>query len=256
MNFYLVTVDARSFLLVPDPEYATKKAGASPSRPYNVLSLRTADNMHTLDILTEAKAVRALESMRRRTLNPRHDLPYLLTQDVYSQSTKSSAPDGIKSVDLHRRSSIHHVLSLGGAGIGNQLVHTPVYISGMTRPLRPAQGLTQTLRSHHGSIIHARRTVQAREIHSSRINRNIPQWPNPPMPQPSVTPLDPSDPHHSGHRRSRSERTSFWKEWANSASFQAALTTVVGLGMVFGAGVGYLEWYKAHVLHRVSLYYR
>jgi len=114
MNFYLVTtVDARSFLLVPDPEHATKKAGASPFRPYNVLSLRTADNMHTLDIFTEAKSVRTPELTRRRTINPRHDLPYLLTQDVYSQSTKSSAPDGIKSVDLHRRSSIHHVLSLG-----------------------------------------------------------------------------------------------------------------------------------------------
>jgi hypothetical protein len=94
--------------------------------------------------------------------------------------------------------------------------------------------------------------LQARTIHSSPIRRNIPQWPNPPVPQPQVTPLDSSDPHHEGHRRSRSGKSSFWKEWANSASFQAALTTVVGLGMVFGAGVGYLEWYKAHVLHRVS----
>jgi hypothetical protein len=123
--------------------------------------------------------------------------------------------------------------------------------------------------------------LQARTIHFSPIRRNIPQWPNPPVPQPQVTPLDSSDPHHEGHRRSRSGKSSFWKEWANSASFQAALTTVVGLGMVFGAGVGYLEWansasfqaalttvvglgmvfgagvgylewYKAHVLHRVS----
>jgi len=93
--------------------------------------------------------------------------------------------------------------------------------------------------------------LQVRAIHSSPIRRNIPQWPNPPVPQPQVTPLDSSDPHHEGHRRSRSGKSSFWKEWANSASFQAALTTVVGLGMVFGAGVGYLEWYKAHVLHRV-----
>jgi hypothetical protein len=123
---------------------------------------------------------------------------------------------------------------------------------GMIRPLRPAKGLTNALRKQQGTSIHARWNLQARTIHSSRPLGNIPQWPNPPMPQPSVTPLDPSDPHHSGHKRSRSDKSSFWKEWANSASFQAALTTVVGLGMVFGAGVGYLEWYKAHVLHRVS----
>jgi hypothetical protein len=44
---------------------------------------------------------------------------------------------------------------------------------------------------------------------------------------------------------------SFWAEWAHSPSFQAALTTVVGLGAVFAGGIGYLQWYKAHVLHRV-----
>ena len=48
------------------------------------------------------------------------------------------------------------------------------------------------------------------------------------------------------------ESSGFWKEWSSSAAFQAALTTVVGLGMVFTAGIGYLEWYKGHVLHRVS----
>ncbi|ORY32864.1 hypothetical protein BCR39DRAFT_557421 [Naematelia encephala] len=69
------------------------------------------------------------------------------------------------------------------------------------------------------------------------------------MPQSPVGPssnLDPSQPS------ARHQRESFWKQWSSSASFQAALTTVVGLGMVFAAGVGYLEWYKAHVLHRIE----
>ncbi len=56
-----------------------------------------------------------------------------------------------------------------------------------------------------------------------------------------------------GGGSNKKEEQSFWKEWSHSASFQAALTTVVGLGMVFAGGVGYLEWYKAHVLHRVRL---
>lgn len=45
---------------------------------------------------------------------------------------------------------------------------------------------------------------------------------------------------------------SWYHEWAHSPSFQAALTTVVGLGAVFAGGIGYLQWYKAHVLRRVS----
>ena len=96
--------------------------------------------------------------------------------------------------------------------------------------------------------------VSARSIHSTSAARNIPQWPNPPVPQPTVTPLDPDDPIHRSSRQGGDGKgkQSFWRQWASSPSFQAALTTVVGLGMVFGAGVGYLEWYKAHVLHRVS----
>lgn len=98
----------------------------------------------------------------------------------------------------------------------------------------------------------SRSTVQTRTFTSTHSSRNIPQWPNPPVPQPTVTPLDPSDPIHARSKDESSGKNSFWRQWASSASFQAALTTVVGLGMVFGAGVGYLEWYKAHVLHRVS----
>jgi hypothetical protein len=120
------------------------------------------------------------------------------------------------------------------------------------RPLRPTVNVCRAIQRQRRLDLSHKSALGARTIHSSLPRGNIPQWPNPPVPQPQVTPLDSSDPHHEGHRRSRSGKSSFWKEWANSASFQAALTTVVGLGMVFGAGVGYLEWYKAHVLHRVS----
>lgn len=120
------------------------------------------------------------------------------------------------------------------------------------RPPRPTSDVVRAWRRQSRLVQSSNTALRARTLHSSPISRNIPQWPNPPVPQPQVTPLDSSDPHHTGHKRSRSGKSSFWKEWANSASFQAALTTVVGLGMVFGAGVGYLEWYKAHVLHRVS----
>ena len=136
------------------------------------------------------------------------------------------------------------------------LFPTQLLLRRRMRPLRPTFDLARA--SHRCARVSSiRRTALiARTIHSSPISRNIPQWPNPPVPQPQVTPLDSSDPHHEGHRRSRSDKSSFWKQWANSASFQAALTTVVGLGMVFGAGVGYLEWYKAHVLHRVGFWSR
>lgn len=73
------------------------------------------------------------------------------------------------------------------------------------------------------------------------------------MPQPPVGPSDDLNSGKSSKKdwKSKTEET-FWHAWSTSASFQAALTTVVGLGMVFGAGIGYLEWYKYHVLHRVS----
>lgn len=92
-----------------------------------------------------------------------------------------------------------------------------------------------------------------RPLHSSPTLHDIPSWPNPPMPQP---PVGPSDGLGTGSgpssRKKKADEDSFWYSWSHSPSFQAALTTIVGLGMVFGAGVGYLEWYKAHVLHRVS----
>lgn len=98
--------------------------------------------------------------------------------------------------------------------------------------------------------------TSARRLHASPSIRNIPSWPAPPMPQP---PVGPSDNLASGSGRpgagagsGQNKHRSWYSEWAHSPSFQAALTTVVGLAMVFGAGVGYLEWYKGHVLRRVS----
>jgi len=104
------------------------------------------------------------------------------------------------------------------------------------RPLRP---LTET---------------QYRPLSTTPPRCDVPSWPSPPVPQP---PIGPSDDLTSGKESSQSKNwkqkteESFWHAWSTSASFQAALTTVVGLGMVFGAGIGYLEWYKYHVLHRV-----
>lgn len=81
-------------------------------------------------------------------------------------------------------------------------------------------------------------------------------WPNAPMPQPPVGPDDDFSQMMKDHKdrgkKPAEERDSFWREWSHSPGFQAALTTVVGLIMVFGGGMGYLQWYKAHVLHRVE----
>lgn len=98
-----------------------------------------------------------------------------------------------------------------------------------------------------------RLVVPTRSLHASSVRLNIPQWPQDPIPQ---NPVGPSDDLTTGRNRGKKNKQdgqhqSFWEEWSHSASFQAALTTVVGLGMVFGAGTGYLQWYKAHVLHRV-----
>ncbi|WVR09790.1 hypothetical protein IAU60_006866 [Kwoniella sp. DSM 27419] len=95
------------------------------------------------------------------------------------------------------------------------------------------------------------RRAAIRCIATTSPRHDIPSWPNPPVPQPPVGPSDDLTSGSSSRRPHGQEKQSFWREWMSSASFQAALTTVVGLGMVFGAGVGYLEWYKAHVLHRI-----
>ena len=90
-----------------------------------------------------------------------------------------------------------------------------------------------------------------RPISTTSTRNDAPSWPPPPVPQLPVGPSS-SPPSPSSYGPDSDHRPSFLRDWASSASFQAALTTVIGLGMVFGAGVGYLEWYKSHVLHRVS----
>lgn len=42
------------------------------------------------------------------------------------------------------------------------------------------------------------------------------------------------------------------RKWMESPFVQAGVTTVVGLIMVFAGGVGYLTWYKAHVLNKME----
>lgn len=92
----------------------------------------------------------------------------------------------------------------------------------------------------------------ARGIHVSHPLRDVPSWPNAPVPQPPVGGQD--DFVTALQEKGKApKKQSFWEEWSHSAGFQAALTTVVGLGLVFLAGTGYLEWYKAHVLHRVGV---
>lgn len=94
---------------------------------------------------------------------------------------------------------------------------------------------------------------QTRHLSFTPVRRDVPSWPNPPMPQGPVGPSDDLTPFGSKSNQQKQQGHRRWyQDWAHSPSFQAALTTVVGLGMVFGAGVGYLQWYKSHVLRRVS----
>lgn len=99
-------------------------------------------------------------------------------------------------------------------------------------------------------VAHARALplVHHSRLHTSAIRRNVPSWPPGPVPENPVTPSD----DLTSSSSKKKEHQSWWHDWLHSPSFQAALTTVVGLGMVFGAGTGYLYWYKAHVLSRVS----
>lgn len=99
--------------------------------------------------------------------------------------------------------------------------------------------------------------MQTRNLACTRVRLDIPTWPPPPIPQ---SPVGPSDDLTAGPSRATpglrdveaASRRRWYQDWVHSPSFQAALTTVVGLAMVFGAGVGYLQWYKGHVLRRVS----
>ena len=113
---------------------------------------------------------------------------------------------------------------------------------------------TSTLLSPSRHVTHLR-SAPIRCISGTPRRLNVPTWPNPPMPQPPVGPSDnlASGPTQNQRQKQKSQSDRSWySDWAHSPSFQAALTTVVGLGMVFGAGIGYLDWYKAHVLRRIE----
>ena len=119
--------------------------------------------------------------------------------------------------------------------------------------LRGAQHVLRLQSKRLHAPIHP--NLHLRPLSTSSIRRNVPRWPQPPgQPQ---TPINPSDDAISQINSQRISQATdrvktFWEEWSSSPSFQAALTTVVGLMMVFAGGVGYLSWYKSHVLHRVQ----
>ncbi|OCF61028.1 hypothetical protein L486_00672 [Kwoniella mangroviensis CBS 10435] len=117
------------------------------------------------------------------------------------------------------------------------------------RPVSKPNPIRLTSPTNHSFLLQPKYPFSPiRTLSGTSVRLDIPQWPNPPVPQP---PVGPSDTLTDTPPRRNSDRKGFWEQWSSSASFQAALTTVVGLGMVFAAGVGYLEWYKAHVLHRI-----
>lgn len=77
-------------------------------------------------------------------------------------------------------------------------------------------------------------------FHSSAIRKDLPQWPNPPVPQPVVTPYD--DPRAGqggaggGKRGGGDDKGPHWKSILENLStnplFGAMLTTVIGLAAV------------------------
>ena len=79
-----------------------------------------------------------------------------------------------------------------------------------------------------------------RYIHASTPLSDIPQWPNPPVPQPTVTPYSPNsnsggpgsnnnDGGNGGGQGGKSTRGSVYAELAASPIVQAAVTTAIGL---------------------------
>lgn len=103
-------------------------------------------------------------------------------------------------------------------------------------------------------VTHSHFALPARRISSSPQRLDLPQWPGPAIPQPPVGPSDPIAAKDDA-QSSSSGRGSFgdiFKRWADNPLVQAAITTVLGLGVVFVGGIGYLEWYKANVLNRME----
>jgi hypothetical protein len=95
--------------------------------------------------------------------------------------------------------------------------------------------------------------VHLRALHPTCPVLDMPSSPNHSVSQPPVVPSDKIKPHSvSSNTEANIGFHTLWRQWSQRPSLQAALTTMVGLGIVFGAGVGYLRWYKGHVLRRVS----
>ncbi|ORX37880.1 hypothetical protein BD324DRAFT_623651 [Kockovaella imperatae] len=120
----------------------------------------------------------------------------------------------------------------------------------------PVRRLQHVLRPRHVQpLIPVPRRLPVRLLSSTTLRANVPTWPQP-LGQPQ-TPVNPSDDAIQQVMSEKNKSTegrskSFLETWSSSPSFQAALTTVVGLMMVFVGGVGYLSWYKSHVLHRME----
>jgi hypothetical protein len=76
-------------------------------------------------------------------------------------------------------------------------------------------------------------SLHRRSLHASVTARDVPSWPNPPTPQPTVTPYEAADDARSGSSsRGGGVKSSVYAELAASPFVQAGVTTVVGLIMV------------------------
>lgn len=80
---------------------------------------------------------------------------------------------------------------------------------------------------------------------------DIPQWPNPPVPQPAATPYDAGGSEKSNFEGGKnSAKGSVYAELAASPIVQAAVTTAIGLGQ----SVGFVRQSVADLCCLQSLY--
>lgn len=104
------------------------------------------------------------------------------------------------------------------------------------RRLRPVPIRTLLLDSkQQPRILYAPAIQHTAALHVSVIRNDVPQWPNPPVPQPVVTPYQDPRANQDGGGGGGKKGTS-WKEILENLStnplFGAMLTTVVGLAAV------------------------
>jgi hypothetical protein len=72
-----------------------------------------------------------------------------------------------------------------------------------------------------------------RTFQSSTNVKDVPQWPNPPVPQPVATPYSSNESAIDGQSRTGSNKGSVYAELAASPIVQAGVTTVIGLIAVY-----------------------